>query len=103
MSDNTNPAPLALRKGRAMPETLSKDSDAKLIDPDSSNDELGDPVSLLINMLIYGPSAASDPTYAWYAQYAQARLNAYVFLRDGRHLGGNPLDPLDFASSSFEI
>lgn len=86
-----------------MPEILSKDSDAKLIDPNSIDDELGDPVSLLINMLIYGPSAASDPTYDWCAQYARARLNAYVFLRDHRHLAGNPLDPLDFASSSFEI
>ena len=86
-----------------MPEILSKDSDARLIDPDSGNDDLGDPVSLLIDMLIFGPSAASDPTYAWRAEYAQARLNAYVFLRNGRCLAGNPLDPLDFASSSFEI
>ena len=86
-----------------MPEILSKDSESTLIDPDSSNDDLRDPVSLLINLLIYGPSAAADPSYPWCVEYAQTRLNAYVFLREGRHLVGNPLDPLDFASSGFEI
>ena len=75
-----------------MPDALTKDSDAKVIGP---GDELDDAVSLLINVMIYSPPA--DPDHPYYAQYAQARVNAYVFLR--KHCdSGNPLDPEDIAS-----
>ncbi len=83
---------LSSRKADKLPDVLTKDSDAKAIGKD---DDLDDATSLLINVMIYSPPA--DPLHPYYAQYAQARVNAYLFLRKNCD-SGNPLDPLDIAS-----
>jgi hypothetical protein len=78
-----------------MSGAFTKDSEPRQIPDEPGEIDLNDPVALLIHMLIYSPPA--DPIDEYYAQYAQARVNAYVYIRKNG-IGGNPLDPLDIAS-----
>ena len=82
-------------KADNMTGIFTKDSDPKPVDLSAEYEVVNDPISLMIDLIIFSPQA--DPSAEYYEEYAQARVNAYVFLRMNG-IGGNPLDPLDIAS-----